>query len=386
MKLTHSQLEMIYNYTNPKHVNTVKLISYLEKHKTIKNDVFRYSSNNGKKSLLGCDGYCWFLDKEPMFKPIDRVTFIRRIPFYYYETSYGEQTRNGLIHILPFSEENLKSEFDYDSFYCDLEWMYYELGLPLKTIFEYAKDQVETTHEPKEEKHTRGSFPSLLTTPLFADCGLSSKDLFQQWRHYLHLCEKLGWTEFTPVRFITAYNEALECTGHKPIIYYPIKNLDLMYNKGEDYISCKGHFPCDKSGKPILKWTSLLVKNAAEISYQAEKSQCGELKIMFAPKTIIYVLKEEPAVNEDDDEPVWQQIYAGPQTMEFDHSALREFRKARGLTQSNVADAIGTSVRTYQKWESGETTPDGCYLIRLMNWLSIDDVQALAKLIDSPEE
>ena len=56
------------------------------------------------------------------------------------------------------------------------------------------------------------------------------------------------------------------------------------------------------------------------------------------------------------------------------------------MTQANVADAIGTSVRTYQKWESGETTPDGHYLLRLMNWLDIDSVQSLVKYIDPPDE
>lgn len=71
--------------------------------------------------------------------------------------------------------------------------------------------------------------------------------------------------------------------------------------------------------------------------------------------------------------------------MEFDNEALRDFRKAKKMTQSNVADAIGTSVRTYQKWESGETTPDGHYLLRLMNWLDIDSVQSLVKYIDPPD-
>lgn len=72
--------------------------------------------------------------------------------------------------------------------------------------------------------------------------------------------------------------------------------------------------------------------------------------------------------------------------MQFDHTALRDFRKDCGMTQNDVANAIGTSVRTYQKWESGETTPDGHYLIRLMNWLEIEDVQMLVKVVDIPED
>ena len=54
---------------------------------------------------------------------------------------------------------------------------------------------------------------------------------------------------------------------------------------------------------------------------------------------------------------------------------LKINRKRLKYTQQEVADAVGATTRTYQKWESGETTPDGYYLLRLMNWLDIRDVQ-----------
>ena len=56
---------------------------------------------------------------------------------------------------------------------------------------------------------------------------------------------------------------------------------------------------------------------------------------------------------------------------EFDYEALQNYRNVLGLKQQEVADAIGANVRTYQKWESGDTTPDGTNLLRLMNWLNI---------------
>ena len=185
-----------------------------------------------------------------------------------------------------------------------------------------------------------------------------------------------------PARFITAYNEALVKSGLPPIIYYPIKKYGTAYTKDVNAIVCEGHFPCDSQGNPILKWTSILAKHPAGISFTGEKSQCGELRINLSPKTIVYALDDEPA---EDKEPVRMQLYAGPQTMEFDNDALREFRHERNMTQSQVAEAIGTSVRTYQKWEGGETTPDGHYLLRLMNWLDISSVQSLVKYIDPPD-
>ena len=77
----------------------------------------------------------------------------------------------------------------------------------------------------------------------------------------------------------------------------------------------------------------------------------------------------------DDTEDYWYQVYAGPLTMEFDYKILKEQRKQFGFTQKQVAEAVGTTVRTYQKWESGETTPDGHFLLRLLNWLDISDIQ-----------
>ena len=83
---------------------------------------------------------------------------------------------------------------------------------------------------------------------------------------------------------------------------------------------------------------------------------------------------------------MWRQIYAGPQTMFFNHEALRNFRTEQKMTQAEVAAAIDTSVRTYQKWESGVTTPDGHNLLRLMCWLNITDVQDLIIYKDYPDK
>lgn len=65
--------------------------------------------------------------------------------------------------------------------------------------------------------------------------------------------------------------------------------------------------------------------------------------------------------------------------MEFDYEVLKSNRNRLKYTQQEVADAIGTTVRTYQKWERGETTPDGYYLLRLLNWLDIRDVQEVVR-------
>ena len=68
------------------------------------------------------------------------------------------------------------------------------------------------------------------------------------------------------------------------------------------------------------------------------------------------------------------QIYAGPQTMSFNPKVIKERRNQLGYTQKAVAEAVGSNTRTYQKWENGETVPDGYYLLRILNWLNIKNV------------
>lgn len=68
--------------------------------------------------------------------------------------------------------------------------------------------------------------------------------------------------------------------------------------------------------------------------------------------------------------------------MQLDNTALKYWRNQLGYTQKEVASAVGTSIRTYQKWESGKTTPDGYYLIRLLNWLDISNLQDIVQYTD----
>lgn len=377
MKLTEEQINIIRHYTDGYRIDREKLVSYLEKHKTIKSEVFSYCSKVSKRDF-GSRGYCMYLDDEPMYTPVDRDTFIRRVPFYFCQVPVSKDSRSGLSFIIPVKDKKSSVTEDYDAFYADLEWMFYSLGIPVETIFLYSRDQVTPPPEPKDES-PRGLFSIRMSRSMFQEGGLDGRQLFRYWRHYLHLCVENGLSDYMPARFITAYNEVLEKSGQAPIIYYPIKEYGSAYTKDENAIVCSGHFPCDKDGNPIFKWMSIRVKHPGPISYDVDKSKCGELRIGLAPKTIMHVLDGE------DGEMEWEQIYAGPQTMEFDNEALREYRRMRNMTQSNVAEAIGTSVRTYQKWESGETTPDGHYLLRLMNWLDIDSVQRLVKYIDPPD-
>ena len=101
------------------------------------------------------------------------------------------------------------------------------------------------------------------------------------------------------------------------------------------------------------------------------------MTVTLTPKTVIYaqITERDEIGNElPDEEPKWVQIYAGPQTMSFNYKLMKQRRTELGFTQQEVADAVQATVRTYQKWENGETRPDGYYLLRILNWLDIPNI------------
>ena len=130
-----------------------------------------------------------------------------------------------------------------------------------------------------------------------------------------------------------------------------------------------------------MKWIGIQANDITNITCSSKKSKRGTLKFTVSPSTTIHVLNFYNS--ESDEEDYWYQVYAGPQTMQFDYTVLKDRRTQLGLTQQQVADAVETSIRTYQKWESGTTTPDGHYLLRLMNWLDINNVQDIVKIIST---
>lgn len=392
MNLSSEQLAIVHKYTDVSRIDQDKLVAYLQKHRTIKLEVFSHCSKVSKRSF-DSRGYSTFLSKYT-YSAIDRDTFIRRIPFYFFQVPFGGSTRTGLSKVFPADPRTAMTAEDYESFYTDLEWMFYDLHLSLTTIYDYLGDQFTI---PSIENN-QGSLGSFLTSSILKEHGLSGREAFPMWRHYLHLCQELGWTDYTPQRFISAYNFALEASGLAPILYHPLKDYVVTYyTRVDDTYVFRGNFPCDKHGTPIMRWTSIRVQNAASIEFSGEKSRCGELRILLGPKTKIHVREfyeaeeDNAEIDGSPDELVeeafmWRQIYAGPQTMEFNHHAIKQARIEHKLKQSDVALAIGTSVRTYQKWESGETIPDGHNLLRLMNWLNISDPQELITYEDYADE
>lgn len=388
MKLTEKQLSVINDYIDNALIDKNKLIDYLENHRTIKNDVFSKCSRKGRNSSWDDENYCGLLDHPQAFMPITREVFIRRIPFLFHCPAVGNtgKHKSGLWRIVPKLDKE-PDPSSLEDLYNDLEFMFYSLKIDLQSIMNYSTNQVFRFRKRKE-KTTRSlidAIPDYSEDEMFGVSeSIDHDELFDMWRDYLKLCVKLKRTDYLPDRFLTAYNYALEEAGEDPIIYRPYVQYGTVYfTRHGDQFTCKGNFPCDNQGNPILRWTNIRVKNAKSITFSGAMSCAGTLTIEIQPNTTIHLLGENNYADTDcmpDD--TWYQIYAGPLNMEFNYQALKDIRMLRGFTQKEVADAIGANVRTYQKWESNGSTPDGHYLLRIMNWLQIENVQALISYVE----
>lgn len=346
--LTKKELEIIEQYVDDEFYDKDKLIKYLNIHDVVGNEVFSYCD----RQKNGNSTYSSWLDYEKAYDPLPVSVFVKRIPFYFYAIDKKDLDVDniGTLHNLYSSSISARGDSDNEKIYRALEYAFYTLNLPLNKIFNYWIVQT----------------------------GYVKGDGFFEWIHYLQLCEGGGVQEYFPERFIVAYNEILETAGLEPIIYEINEHPGgAPFFRNGTRLEFEGRFPCDDDGNPIMKWIGIKAENIKSISCNCEKSRRGDLIIEITPSTKIYALNFYNYSEDTDD--YWYQVYAGPLTMEFDYKVLKEYRKRFDFTQQQVADAVGTTVRTYQKWESGETTPDGHFLLRLLNWLDISDIQDVTK-------
>ena len=390
MKLSREQLAIIDEHINTYLIDKEKLIAYLEKHRIIKNEVFSKCAKRGRRLELYDEDFCGLLTSNKAYLPVNRDIFIRRIPFLFHCPAHNNNKYfSGLWNILPGAtkEDNVEA---LESIYTDMEFMYYELHISMEDILSYPKSQIYRPRNPDLKKvgMLLGFLYNEDDEMFGVDGALNQRDIFKIWRHYLKLCKQLNNNDYFPQRLLTAYNFALEKVGAQPIIYKPLLKLGVaFFSRDVDEYTCVGNFPCDEHGVPILKWTNIAVSNEECITFDGTKSSVGTMRIKLKPNTTIHLYCKDNNDDKDVDANYsWQQIYAGPQNMTFNRKALKEIREACGFTQEEVAAAIGANVRTYQNWESSNPngpTPNGYYLLRIMNWLQIEDVQDLIAYIPS---
>lgn len=344
--LTSEDVAMIKNNVSREHFDVDKLIVYLNTHEIVGNEVFEDVAIDldGKAARLLSD-----LGEEYGYTPIPVEKFLRRIPFYfYYPDDKEKRATHAWLGLLVRRVQMQAGESDeevadgLEKMYLALEDILYHFRIGVEEIFAYMGF--------REQKLGTGQF--------------------MDWYDYLKLCERLHWYDYMPDDFLYKYNTALEAAGRKPVTYYLEETApgEYFYRDGGS-IEIRGTFPVDPVGRPVLRWIGIKLKNAGSIRCRMKDGRtAGAIVIGLTPRTELY------ARNVYGDEEKWYRLYAGPLTMEFDHAILKEGRQRLKLTQKDVAEAVGATLRTYQKWETGETTPDGKFLLRLLNWLDIKDL------------
>jgi DNA-binding XRE family transcriptional regulator len=353
MELTLLQREIIDKYIKEKSVRD-RLISYLSRHELVGEEIFTYLGKPVEEfAITGEDNF--------LYQPVHREVFIRRVPFYFYQPDTKNQRMVGklLQYIIGMYDgggfgngiEEYKNRLE--ELFTKLERIFYHHKIDLETIFDYPVQQTGYVQKT---------------------------DFLFMWAHYLDLGEGNRINEKVPRHLIVSYNHALEHAGLSPIIYDIHEMFDNEYiNRTEDVLSVQGIFPCDQQGNPILRWIGLEIQNPEKVWVKVDHRLKGTLYIKVGPKTVVFGRNCWNWNNSDSDS--WVELYVGPQLMYFNSQALKAIRERQRLTQREVAEAIETSIRTYQKWESGDTTPDSHNLLRLMKVLDIRDTQELTKIV-----
>ena len=343
--ISKEQEQFIRNHINPEYFDSTKVVNYLNIHDHVGAEIFDLAVKVQNKRNIRIVGEGFG------FQTIDVETFIKRAPFYFYEPDFDKDQHGDLVSLLCGKMKNDK-DFDFEEVYSALEKLFYQYKIGVPEIMGY---------------------------PISLTGTYGRSDVFFKWVHYLDLCYELHIDNKFPKNFLYEYNRVLKLAKESPIIYMPgLVGFNEDFLRQDREIIIGGEFPCDDENKPILEWIGIWIENAAYIEARNCYSMSDtatlekELHIGITPQTKVYM----PNIyNDKDDSDTWYPVYFGPLAMEFDKDALKYYRNRINITQQILADAVGVQLRTYQKWEKGETIPDGYNLIKLMNYLNIESVQ-----------
>lgn len=202
---------------------------------------------------------------------------------------------------------------------------------------------------------------------LFENCMKDSVTFdLEDWFHYLKLCEKTGEQNWFPEDLDYSLRKMQESVGEDVRLIWPSMNYT---REGTDLVFHFYHVPVDSDGKPVMRWLGIKLEGKEEVFL--EKGDGNP----FDPSNDMLIVKAKPntRVREyDSQKNRWEEIYTGPQNIDVDFSLISRKRKELKLSQSDVSEAIGVGIRTYQKWESGNVKGiSGFFLLRLMRYLDI---------------
>ena len=321
-------------YVNPEYFNTQRLEKYINENEIISDDIF-YSS-----CKLEWEKY-WGLSEKYGYRKIDRNTFIKRIPFYFYFDETSKETINILFDVFP---KKLDSDIT-EMIYKDLELIFYTACDSVSSIIKYLKR---------------------------IECKKGFYDALINWANYINLCNKFGITDYMPSNFIYKYNLLLEKDGKEPIIYFFDRmNSKNYFEKDKVFLKFKGFIPVDDNGVPKYKWLGIKFLNMNLVGCNVDYFSYGELifEITYTSLVKIFI----PSVNGL----VSKLVYAASKYINVSGESLLNFREGFGLSRKDVENICGINVKSLENWEKEARNPNGDDLLKLMNLYMVDDIYSL---------
>lgn len=368
-KLTAEQELIVRRNVVPQFFDVDKMIDYLNTHDTIEFDIFT-------KCCIKKVSYSFLI----CFKPISRDLFIKRLEIYFYDIKSpkgsNEMTRYfaeyieyaGFITVsdsgLPFDDEPVfKKEYDIEPAYQLLDNVISKYQIPLKKMFDYLE----------------GFFGS----------DLSFKR-FLQWSNYVETLDEPNEENVFPDNFFYSFNKEMEAHGQTPrlvLAWYSNYNF-LSFDKEtkSQYVDIQGYLPVDPEGNVVLEWVGVWLENTDgceliddqvlmdddDFFFMSNMAGDGlrKLRIKVNPNSRVFLLSREKG-QDGVYHNTWNQIFAGSCVSKFSFKPIVEAREKLKLSQKEVADLADINLRSYQRMEAGESTPDGLALISLMTLLDI---------------
>lgn len=381
-KLSSEQENIIRRYVVPEFFSIEAFIQYLSNYEIINFDIFTQCSMPGKRPQFS------FLRS---YRPVSRDVFIRRIPFYFFDlrntldffsltdlfegyidfsnqrTTQSETSDDGTkLPAVAGDYSCFNPDVDFEPLYEMLEKVVYTYKVPLDRALKYLLKSF-------------GRFVNF--------------KYFYHWLSYLDLLDEVNEDNVFPKSLYYAFNKELISKGKSPRLVMPDGFSEkVIFNSEEkcQMFRIGGFFPIE-DGKPIMEWIGLWLEECGDISIQNRPSNAGSfedyillsskaesrsvLEIRVNPKSRIFELtrkQDKDGISHN----YWRQIFAGSQVSEFTMKPLMAMREKLKLSQKEVAELADINLRSYQRMEAGNSTPDALNLIELMTLLGINGTEA----------
>ena len=359
--ISKAGIDIIRQNVNEDVYNIRGIISYIENHDVITNEIFYNLDmlNDYQKDIT--KNYLAY------YRNIDKETFIRRIPIYFYD--YGASKKNCTINDFFISYFNGKK---FDKSIGDgierkmlmLEKMMYYYGININIMLEYLYNQ--------------GGKENLNYT-------------FEKWFEYLELIGRNN-EKYYPHNILTGLNyELREQKGMEYIFSPEIIRIEIHDDK---LVKLIGLFPTHTDGSIIFDWVGLwtekiikitsatrnqysLIESKMKLVLQNQPIMINEVNIEVSADSMIY-LSEERMIN-GDIIPVWREIYRGINQIEYDYTLIAYYREKMRISQKEMSNDLRINLRTFQRFEAGETKPDALDFMKIMKYLKIEDYSVFIK-------